>query len=269
MPLGPCYVAAYAKKYGYGDITYYSQDIYHFSEEHLTEYLDNNKFDVVSIGFAAGYYQFKKIKNICDAIIKSNNRTFLVLGGHGPTPEPEFFLRHMNADAVVMGEGEVPFLNLIKALDKKTPLSQVRGIAFREGEQVIVNERENPIMNLDSIPFPLVEPLPMEYYINQKLYGMKPTERMIYMISSRGCNYRCNFCLRLEPGIRLRSVENIVEEIKKYKRDYNISYFCTGRLNIVNKEIIDMMKKSGCKFIDYGIEQYDNKALVAMNKALL
>src|SRR3989344_9581422 len=82
MPLGPCYVAAYAKKYGYGDITYYSQDIYHFSEEHLTEYLDNNKFDVVSIGFAAGYYQFKKIKNICDAIIKSNNRTFLVLGGH-------------------------------------------------------------------------------------------------------------------------------------------------------------------------------------------
>ena len=299
MPLGPCYVAAYVKKYGYNDVTYYSQDVYHYPEEHLTDYLNENKFDIIGIGFAAGYYQFKKIKSICDAVNKSKNRPYLTLGGHGPTPEPEFFIREMGADAAVMGEGELPFLNLVKALDHGTPLKDVKGIAFKDGDAVIVNERERPIMDLDSIPFPYVEPLPMEYYVNQKLYGMRPTERMIYMISSRGCNYRCNFCLRLEAGIRLRSPENIVEEIKKYKRDYNISfvhfvdelfmvnekrvrelteafmreklnikYFCTGRLNIVNQEIIDMMKKSGCTFIDYGIEQYDNRALVAMDKHL-
>lgn len=297
MPLGPCYVAAYIKKHGYDDITYYSQDVYHYPEEHLTQYFSDNRFDVAAIGFAAGYYQFKKIKKICAAINKAKNRPFIVLGGHGPTPEPEFFIKEMGADAVVMGEGEIPFLNLIKALEAKSPLKNVKGIAYKDHDAVIVNVREKPIKDLDSIPFPYYEPLPLEYYINTKLYGMSPTERMIYMISSRGCNYKCNFCMRLEEGIRFRSPGNIVEEIKKYKKDYkvtfihfvdellmfsrkrvfelteaflkaelNIKYFCTGRVNIATPEILKMMKRSGCVFIDYGIEQYDNKALIAMNK---
>jgi radical SAM superfamily enzyme YgiQ (UPF0313 family) len=90
-----------------------------------------------------------------------------------------------------------------------------------------------------------------------------------------------------------------VEEIQKYKKDYkityvvffdelfmfnekrvlelteafiktrlNIKYFCTGRLNIVNNKILDMLKKSGCVYIDYGIEQFDNNALAKMNKRL-
>jgi len=117
------------------------------------------------------------------------------------------------------------------------------------------------------------------------------------MITGRGCNYACNFCLRLEKGIRLRPVEAVIEEIKKYIRDYRISYFifwdelfmvserrivefaeavlreniklrywCTGRFNIVNDKILKLMKQSGCVYIDYGIEQFDNYALKAMNK---
>jgi radical SAM superfamily enzyme YgiQ (UPF0313 family) len=139
----------------------------------------------------------------------------------------------------------------------------------------------------------------MEYYVNAKFYNMAPTDRMIYMVSSRGCNYTCNFCQRLEKGIRFRSPENVVEEIKKYKRDYgvtylvfldellmfsekrvhelteafiraelNIKYFCTGRLNSVNKGMLQMLKRSGCVYIDYGIEQFDDGALKAMNKKL-
>lgn len=299
MPLGPCYVAGFARKHGFDDITYYNQDVYHYTEEHLTQYLSENKFDVAAIGFAAGYFQYKKIMKICEAVNKAKNRPFIVLGGHGPAPEPEFFITKMGADAAVMGEGEVPFLNLLKALESNASLKDVKGIAYRDGDKVIVNQRGLPIKDVDSIPFPYYEPLPIEYYLNAKLYGMKPTERAIYMISSRGCNYHCNFCMRLEEGIRFRSPENIVEEIKKYKRDYNISfvhfvdelfmaskkrvfalaeaflmadlnikYFCTGRLNIATEDILAMMKKSGCVFIDYGIEQFDNAALAAMNKKL-
>ena len=297
MPVGPCYVAAYAKKHGYDDITYYSQDVYHYPEEHLTQYLSEKRFDVAAIGFAAGYYQYNKIKTICDAINSAKNRPLIVLGGHGPTPEPAFFINEMGADVAVLGEGEVPFLNLLRALESKTSLKNVKGVAYRDGDTVVVNEREQPIRDLDTIPFPYYDILPMEYYINSKLYGMSPTERMIYMVSSRGCNYHCNFCMRLEKGIRFRSAESIVDEIKKYKKDYritfvhfvdelfmfskkrafelaeafikaqlNIKYFCTGRVNIASPEILEIMKKSGCVFIDYGIEQFDNKALAAMNK---
>ncbi len=299
MPLGPCYVAGYIRAHGFDDITYYSQDVYHYTEEHLTQYLSENTFDIVGIGFSAGYFQHEKIKHICDAIRKASHVPFIMLGGHGPSPVPEFSIQYYGADAVIMGEGEIPTLNLLKALASGAPLDTVKGIAFRTEEGITVNERENPIEDLDIIPFPYYEPLPMEYYINAKLYGMRPTERMIYMISSRGCNYTCNFCLRLEKGIRFRSPGDVVSEIIKYKRMYNISfvhfvdelfmyskkrvreltdafikadldihYFATGRLNIVDEEILEMLAKSGCKFIDYGIEQFDNTALTAMNKQL-
>ena len=299
IPLGVLYVASYIKKHGYADIHFYSQDIYRYPESHLTEFLSKNKFDVVGIGFVAGYFQHRKILAICEAINKAKHRPFMVLGGHGPTPIPEFYMDLTKADAVVMGEGEVPFLNLLGALETKSSLKGVKGIAFRDGEKVVINDRQEPIKDLAQIPHPYFEALPMEYYINAKLFQMKPTDRMISMLSGRGCNYSCNFCLRLEKGIRLNPVEAVIDEIKRYIRDYRISfvvfwdelfmiserrvqefaeailrenikinYWCCGRLNIVNDKIIDLMKRSGCKYIDYGIEQFDNAALKAMDKRL-
>lgn len=297
IPMGTCYVAAYLKENYIEDIHYYSQDIYHYPEEHLTEYISNNNFDVVGLGFTAGYFQYNKIINICNAINKAKNRPFLVLGGHGPTPVPEFFMKVTGADAVVMGEGEKPFLNLVRALENETSLYNVKGIAFRDGNHYAINEREKPIKDLDTIPYPYYDPLPMEYYVNAKVFQMKRTDRMICMITSRGCNYNCNFCLKLEKGIRFRSVDNIIDELKRYIRDYRvnfvvfwddlfmfsekrvaeltegiikedikINYWCTGRLNIVNREILKMLKESGCTYIDYGIEQFDDTALQKMNK---
>ena len=298
LPVGTAYVAAYLREHGYKDITYYCQDVYHYSEEHLHEYLKKNHFDVVAMGFVAGYYQHIKIKKICDAITSLKEKPFIVLGGHGPSPVPEYFIKHLGADAVVMGEGELPFLNLIKALDNNTDLDGVKGIAFRDGDNVIVNPREKPIKDLDSLPLPYYDPLPMEYYI-QVPYLTSPTDRGIVVCAQRGCIYHCNFCYRLEKGIRFRSPDSIIDEIKKYKRDYhinyvwfydelfmssekrvfevcerfiqedlNINYFCTGWLGIANAEILDIMKRSGCVAIDYGIEQFDDDALRKMNKKL-
>jgi anaerobic magnesium-protoporphyrin IX monomethyl ester cyclase len=115
----------------------------------------------------------------------------------------------------VLGEGELPFLNLLRALDNKEALSNVKGIAFREGGTITVNERERPIKDLEAIAYPYFDPLSMEYYINAKMFQMKPTDTAIAIISSRVCNYRCNFCQRLEKGIRLRPAEAVVHEIKK------------------------------------------------------
>jgi radical SAM superfamily enzyme YgiQ (UPF0313 family) len=299
LPVGPAYVAGYLKGHGFQNISYYSQDVYHYDEAHLTEYLSKNKFDIVAIGFVAGYYQHNKILRICKAINQAKKRPFVVLGGHGPTPVPEFYIRVTNADAVVIGEGELPFLNLVKALAAKSTLKEVKGIAYRDGHEIIVNERETPIKDLDLIPFPYYEPLPMEYYVNGTFYNMNSTDRKIFMVSSRGCNYACNFCQRLEKGIRFRSAESIVEEIRKYKKDYgvnylifldelfmfsekrvheiseafikaelNIRYFCTGRLNTVTTNMLQLLKRSGCAYIDYGIEQFDNDALAGMEKKL-
>ena len=299
MPLGMAYVAGYARANGFKDIYYYNQDVFHYPDEHLGEYLKENHFDVVAMGFVAGYYQHIKIKRLAEQVTKQkDNRPFLILGGHGPSPIPEYFIHHTGADAVVMGEGELPFLNLLKALENSNPLSEVNGIAYRDGEKVHVNKREAVIKKLDEIPFPYVEPLPMEYYVKSS-YLTNPTDRGINFSAQRGCPFLCNFCYRLEQGMRFRSVDSVVEEIKKYRKDYNINYiwffdellmihekrmfalseaflennlnikwFCAGRLDIVTDRMLAIMKKAGCVAIDYGIEQYDDNALSKMDKRL-
>lgn len=277
-PLGLLYVAAYARQQGH-EVAFYNQDVYHFPEEHLTQYLNENHYDVAAMGFCAGYYQHIKIKKICEAIRASKDAPFIVLGGHGPSPDPSYWINHTGANCVVIGEGEIGF---VKAIEKRW-----------EGA-IMVPE----VKDLDSLPFPYIDPLPMENYI-KSTYLTNPLDRGIGMISGRGCPYHCNFCYRLNDGIRMRSPGNIVEEIQKRKRDWNINFvwfwdelwmasekratelseafldanlnirfFATGRLNIVNERILKVMKRAGCVAIDYGIEQFDNKALAAMKKNL-
>ena len=299
MPQGAAYVASYIKLHGFNDVHFYSQDVFHYPDEHLGQYLKNNHYDVVAMGFVAGYYQHIKLKNLCEQVTsQKEHRPFLVLGGHGPSPIPEFYMKHTGADAVVIGEGEKPFLNILKAIENLNSLSEVKGIAYRDGDKYIVNERDSPIKKLDEIPFPYVEALPMEYYVKSS-YLTSPTDRSINFSAQRGCPFTCNFCYRLEKGMRFRSVENIVEEIKMYKTNYNINYiwffyellmihekrifalceafisnnlnikwFCTGRLDIVTDRMLEIMKKAGCDAIDYGIEQYDNDSLIKMDKRL-
>jgi len=63
FPHGLAYLAAAVKKAGH-KITIYNQDKFHYPEEHLTDFLNKNKFDVVGVGVIAGYYQYKKLINI-------------------------------------------------------------------------------------------------------------------------------------------------------------------------------------------------------------
>ena len=84
------------------------QDIHHEPDEKINNILDQNYFNVVGIGFVAGYYPYQKVKKLSKLINAHKNRKKInyVLGGHGPSGAPEFFLKKMKADTVVVGEGE-------------------------------------------------------------------------------------------------------------------------------------------------------------------
>ena len=59
FPLGIAYIASVLENEGH-EVEIYSQDWNHWPEEHLTKYLDNNKFDVVGLGFVGNYYTYQK-----------------------------------------------------------------------------------------------------------------------------------------------------------------------------------------------------------------
>ncbi|MDP7368136.1 MAG: cobalamin B12-binding domain-containing protein, partial [Candidatus Pacebacteria bacterium] len=106
FPQGLAYLAAVLLKEGY-DVEIYNQDVHHYPDEHLTRYLNQKDFDVVGVGAIGGYYQYRKLLKISEAINNSKNRPFYIIGGHCPSPEPEYFIKKTQADVIVIGEGEL------------------------------------------------------------------------------------------------------------------------------------------------------------------
>lgn len=299
FPLGIAYLASVLRKAGY-EVAIYNQDVHHYSEEHLTNYLDENKFDVIGVGVIGGYYQYKKLLKISKAVNISRNRpAYYILGGHGPSPEPEYFLKKTGADVVVIGEGEQTIIELLNAISNKNTFNQIEGIAFQDGYQIVVNSEHSLIQDIDSIPWPAYDMFPIEYYRLIRLPHSANSDFVMPILSARGCTFKCNFCYRMDKGYRARDPEAIIEEIKYLQRQYRINYidftdellmsskrrveelcraftkaklkfkwYCNGRLNYATPDILKLMKKTGCVFINYGIEAFDNEILKNMNKVL-
>ncbi len=297
FPQGLAYIAAVLKKDN--EIVIYNQDLHHYPDEHLTKYLDKNKFDVIGLSLVGGYYQYRKLLKLSEAINKSKNRPFFMIGGHCVSAEPEYFLNKTNADVIIIGEGEDTSIELVNAVKSRNPLKDITGIAYKENGKIIINPQRKLIKDIDSIPFPAYELFPIEYYRLVREPRTENTDFVMPVLSGRGCIYQCNFCYRNIKGLRKRSNENIFEEVKLLKKDYGINYIafsdellmsseervisfceyiinnkinikwnCSGRLNYASKQVIRLMKKAGCVFINYGIECYDDNMLQVMNKHL-
>ena len=298
FPIGLAYIASVLLKTGHS-VQIYNQDIHHYPDSHLTEYLDNNEFDVIGISIVAGYYQYRKLLKLSKAINKARNRPFYIIGGHGPTPEPEFFIKKTGADTVVMGEGEITTVELMNALSIKASFKDIKGIAYRDGNRVIINEERPLISDINTIDFPAYDLFPVYYYRLLTMPGSEKMDFVMPILSGRGCTFECTFCYRMDKGFRPRSSENIIEEIEFLKSRYGINYIafydellmssnqrtmalcedlikaklnvkwcCNGRLNYSTSKVLKLMKEAGCVFINYGIEAMDNEVLKNMKKGL-
>lgn len=298
FPQGLAYIAAVLEEIGC-EVTVYNQDINHWPEEHLTRYLDENEFDVVGVSVIAGYYQYRKLLKISQAINDSAKRPFYIIGGHGPTPDPDFFFRKTGADVIVTGEGEETVVELLEAVSSKSSLRKIHGIAYREGDRTYVNQRRTLIKDLDNIPFPAYHLFPIENYRLLRMPHSNSRDFTMPVLSGRGCTFRCTFCYRMDKGFRPRSEESIIEEIRLLQTNYGINYIifsdellmssvarteslcnaiiksglkfkwtCNGRLNYAKPDLLNLMKQAGCVFINYGIEAMDNEVLKLMQKGL-
>ncbi len=298
FPQGLAYIASVCLKAGH-EVKIYNQDVYHWPESHLTDLLNKERYDFIGVSMCGGYYQYRKVLKLSEAINKAKHRPFYVLGGHLAAPEPAYFLNKTSADAIVIGEGEITVLNLLEALEQKKPLHSVNGIAFLENGVCVQPPRQDLIEDIDGIPFPAWELFPIDHYALLRAPYIKNGERWFPVLSGRGCTFKCNFCYRMDEGFRGRSPESIVEEIKILQKDYMISFItfsdellmnsaqrtvelcetflknklnikwdCNGRLNYAKPDVLKLMKEAGCVFINYGIESLDEQVLRNMNKAL-
>jgi len=270
-------------------------DIYahQYTESEVIEKLKDAEFDLAAISAMSTQYNY--VKWLAEALKKLHPRKKIVLGGALATFSAPVVLEQTGVDICVIGEGERTVIELLNELENP---GNVSGVHFKkEGESVKTAEREY-IGDLDTLPLPAYERFPFDIYLKNSfvIAPYRPLRiKTASIICGRGCPFDCNYCSRVFKGLRLRSVDNIMQEIIHLKdqfgiqgiffsddtltikkermyelcdkiRPLNLRWNCQGRVNNVDLELLRHMKASGCVSVGYGIESGSQTILDNMNK---
>ena len=229
-------------------------------------------------------------------ICKAGGVKYVVVGGPQLSLFPKETLSHEVIDFGIIGEGERSMVKLVSALQEGTPFKDLRGLIYKEGETVYVNEPDI-IDDLDSLPLPARDLFPMERYSSIASEGKGATT----MISSRGCPFQCGFCTnppfmrrhrRRDPRRVVDEIEEVVkehgvEEIMFYDdtltlsrehaeeichqilaRGLKIKWSSPTRIDCVDRELLSLMSRAGCVHLRMGVESGNPRILKLMRKEI-
>ncbi|MDI6902787.1 MAG: radical SAM protein [Methanocellales archaeon] len=206
-------------------------------------------------------------------------------------------LRDKSVDFVAIGEAEKTVLELCQKLEEDGKnLSGVKGLGWKNGDEIKINEKRELIKNLDELPYPARDLLPNVQY-RPVIYKKLP---FTTVYSSRGCPYDCIFCgssIMFEKVWRPRSPENVVAEVKHVMDDFGVKeiffnddiftmskartkkicqllkeldsgmiWGCESRVDTLDKEMLDAMSEAGCYKITFGTESGSQFILDKMKK---
>ena len=123
------------------------------------------------------------IIELIDNLKKAYPHSKIDLGGAHPSALPKLCLEKSKADFVIIGEGELSFVDLIDCLEKKASVGDIDGIAFWHGSEIVVNPKINYIGDLDNLPFPARDLLHLEkYYSTHEAMGLRKTHGHPYSL---------------------------------------------------------------------------------------
>ena len=299
MPNGLCYLAASTRKAGYKT---------EIIDAHAMNLPNNKLADLIInknpkyVGISANTINIYSAADLAKKIKNLNSKIKIIVGGPHITPVPvETMKRFPEIDIGVIGEGEITIVDLLNTIEKENDLKDVRGIVYRKGKEIVITEKREFIKNLDRLPPPAFDLLPdFKKYYKPPAWSLHGKMSAL-LITSRGCPAQCTFCdravfgnicrahsakyvmriireLYYKYGVRhlrlnednLLLFKNRLKEICKtiIKERLEISWSCFARVDYVNLEILQLMKRAGCWQISYGIESGEQKILDVEKKNL-
>ncbi len=299
FPFGYASMGAVLQHAGH-EVEYVCPAAKHLSMENVVDYVARSDANLIGIGGLLPYLAaiIKLVR-----MIKSVRQDIpVVLGGMMATYTPELVLRKAGADFCIAGEGEIPLLKLVNSLENGNDYSTIPGLVFqREGQ--MINNGVGEVMPFEEIPMPNWKDFPMDYYLYSDWYLPKYSrtrnERVFAWLLSRGCPLKCNFCAS-GCKARYKKVDRAMTELREivalfdpdyllltdnflmHNRKY-ITEFCegliankfrfkfsiTGRFDMVDSQLLALMKKAGCQVIFYGLECANNEILKFMKKNII
>ncbi|MBC8554276.1 MAG: B12-binding domain-containing radical SAM protein [Candidatus Brocadiales bacterium] len=316
IPLGLLYIASPLLSSGYdvkiidgilpdGDIDTWQEESgdFYFGVhwEGIERKIKIQDFDIAGIS-AQFSVQFRNTKILAELIKKIKPDCKVVVGGAHATVRHKQILEEIpEIDAVISGEGEISFSELVNRFYSNEKLDNISGLTWRDEDKIVENAGPNPITDIDSITLPAYDLIDIERYLEvmerfstRTYYGGRPG---ITVITSRGCPFQCTFCsVHLHMGRRWRghSPEYVINHLELLVKKYNIKYFhfedddLTAnparferildkiiekkmdiwwdtpngvRADSFTQEIMGKCKISGCKFLIFGVESGSQRVL--------
>jgi len=197
---------------------------YHFGMgwEEIRKEIEKSKADVFGISSSFTPYHGEALK-VAQLIKEWDSKKIVVMGGSHVSCDPERVLKNPFVDYVILGEGEYRLSFLMDCLEKgkQEEVGLVDGIGYRQNGEIYINQLRSFIPILDSVPFPARNLLhPDRYRINK--------QRSTMILTSRGCPHGCAYCsahLVMGSSFRMRSPENILQEMVECRERYGIETF--------------------------------------------
>jgi anaerobic magnesium-protoporphyrin IX monomethyl ester cyclase len=290
-PLGLGYLAAVLEQNNY------KVDVVDCQASHLTyddfrQEIRKRKPNVV--GLTSTTLTYKSALQIIRIVKDAHPKCLTVIGGCHVTFWDDKALQECpELDVVVRKEGEQTILEISEQFKECKDFEGILGVTYRKDGKIVRNPDRPYIEDLDSLPFPAHHLWSLE---NLRKYG-----KIIFpLMTSRGCVYWCEFCSAVRMfgrGYRMRSAKNVVDEMeylhKKYDakdftfyddaftvdqkrveeickelhdRKLNVKWDCGTRVDMVNKELLQLMKDSGCIAVWFGVEAGSQRVLDDMGK---
>jgi magnesium-protoporphyrin IX monomethyl ester (oxidative) cyclase len=243
--------------------------------------------------------QFANVQKICQIAKEVNQRIITIVGGAHPSAVPSEVLKNIDIDYAVIGEGEFSTKALLRQIEDGGDISSIQGIAYKTDGEIIVKPRVKYQEDLDEIPFPYWDIFPLERYFKINLpHGGRPKRSpFLPVITSRGCPLKCIFCsIHTVWGraYRTRSPKNVLSEIDQLisrfkikeiifeddnitfdrkrseeifkgmaEKKFPITWTVPNGISVdkLDKEILSLMKRSGCYSLSLAVESGDEDVL--------
>lgn len=299
-PLGLISLSAFLIEKGYNSMVY-DLNVEIKSNEEIPKLLEKieSEYEISESVFGISFltpYVYSSYEIAKQLKLRYPNSTIIAGGAHATFMANEVL--ESDIDIVVRGEGELSLLEIVEG----KPLSEILGISFKEysNNEIIINhnsDRER-IKDINELPFPAYHQLKMKKY--EPILGSYRKLPAANIITTRGCPGKCNFCCKtFGQKVSFKTPEKIIEEIKllieKYKVKHiniyddtftlnktrvinfcnlliseklEIEWTCFARIDTMDKEILQIMKKAGCYQVMYGVENFDQNILDSLAKGI-
>jgi len=245
------------------------------------------------VGISTYTHSLPDVQMTINIVRKLNPNAVIVLGGPHCSMFPDYAIELNGADAIITGDGEDAFVEMLEAHNEGRSWEGILGVWFRKDGQVIKNLDRPSTKRLDAYPWPDRRRLPRydEYY----LPGTK-APRVTTAITSRGCPHSCPFCLTYKKQYRIRDIDNILDEMEHCislgitethfiddlftPNSQWVMKFCDGierrglkfnwgyktTIAGTTREQIRRCNETGCTKIHFGVESTNNEGLDVWGK---